>query len=388
LFERTVHDSDDGVLHDSAHYDSQLAVRSSDVTQAMESHASTSANNIHPAAEYTYLDVDDHDEEPMLDPATGRKIPRPRNAWILYRKTRLNDVPLMSDGTKLSMAQASSLISQWWKTETQGVRKRFELMAAEEKAEHKRLYPDYKYKPRTTRQIAVEKEKKRIAKKLQHEKDKQQKKKLKEPSPPPLMSMAHTSYLAAALANQAARQQPQTVLQGPVGPSSPLSLSSTPVTTPSPLPLSDFEQGSSSTTATSQANSSPGDTLGLSLAPTSFNFTEQKLPLRAPRHIPARIPPRAKGKRQVSAITTTTSSRVPSSSSMVVPSPAASTPPTSLSPLAWPPSSRQQSPQNGDDKLSVDLIPHQTGPELRWDDDSSAPLLSEGSGTVTIDLVR
>ncbi|KAI0696739.1 hypothetical protein BC835DRAFT_1271569, partial [Cytidiella melzeri] len=83
----------------------------------------------------------------MVDPATGQKIPRPRNAWILYRKTRLDDVPLLPDGSKQPMAKASSIISHWWKTEVKEVRMNFEMLAAAEKAEHKRRYPDYKYKP-------------------------------------------------------------------------------------------------------------------------------------------------------------------------------------------------------------------------------------------------
>ncbi|KAI0344788.1 hypothetical protein BDW22DRAFT_1327090, partial [Trametopsis cervina] len=83
----------------------------------------------------------------MVDPATGQKILRPRNAWILYRKTRLDDVPPLSDGSRAPMAKASSIISSWWKNETKDVKKKFELMAAAEKAEHKRRYPDYKYKP-------------------------------------------------------------------------------------------------------------------------------------------------------------------------------------------------------------------------------------------------
>lgn len=255
-------------------------------------------------------------------------------------------------------------------------------MAAAEKAEHKRRYPDYKYKPRTPHQIALAKEKKKVAKKLQAAKEKDKKAKAADSAPPPLSSMAHTSYVEAALANQAARRTSST--HGPGGPSPPMSLASTPVNTPSPLPLSDFEQGSSSTAATSHQTPSPGDMLGLSLAPPSFNFSESKPPLRAPRHIPARLPPRTRAKRQVSGITTTGGSRVPSSSSLVLLSPATSTP-TSLSPLAWPPTSQYPSPQSGDEPLSSDLVPRHDC-ELFWGGEPSGIANTEG-GSVSIDLV-
>ena len=108
----------------------------------MESHASASTS-AHPPADYELGDVDALEEdEPMVDATTGQKILRPRNAWILYRKTRLDDVPLLPDGSKQPMAKASSVIAHWWKTESKDVRRKFELMAAAEKAEHKRRYPD------------------------------------------------------------------------------------------------------------------------------------------------------------------------------------------------------------------------------------------------------
>ncbi|KAI0093125.1 hypothetical protein BDY19DRAFT_989795 [Irpex rosettiformis] len=349
----------------------------------MESHASSSTS-AHPPSDYDLGDADVHeDEEPMVDPATGQKILRPRNAWILYRKTRLDDVPLLPDGSKLPMAKASSVISHWWKTETKEVRRKFELMAAAEKAEHKRRYPDYKYKPRTPHQIALAKEKKKVEKKMQAAKDKSKKAKPVESAPPPLTSMAHTSYIEAALANQLVVARQIIVKHGPRGPSPSMSFSSTPADTPSPLSLSDFEQGSSSTTTTSHQTPSPNDMLGLSLAPPSFNFSDQKSSLRAPRHIPARIPPRQRAKRHVSGINTTSGSRVPSSSSLVMLSPATSTP-TSLSPLAWPPTSQYPSPQSGDEPLSSELVPR-NGNELYWGDEPSGSNPTEG-GSVSIDL--
>lgn len=333
----------------------------------------------------------EYGDEPMVDPSTGQKILRPRNAWILYRKTRLNDIAPLPDGSRQPMAKASSIISSWWRNESKDIKRKFEMLAAQEKAEHKRRYPEYKYKPRTSHQIAKAKEKKKTAKKIEKAKDKDKKARTREsgPSVTAVSSSVHTSYIEAALAHQAASTQ---VIQhdaaGPPHPlSPPLSLDSTPVTTPSSLLLSEFEQGSSSSTATSShTTSSPVDTLGLALSPPTFNFQCQQITLRAPRHIPARIAPRSRGNRQVSLASTDASVQSSSVSTMASP---ITTTSASLSPLSWPlPTSHSYlpSPESDDEQLSADLRHPPPSTELSWVE-ASSDLSSAQSDSVFIDLV-
>lgn len=324
--------------------------------------------------------------EPMIDPTTGKKISRPRNAWILYRNSRLEDVQRMDDGSRQPMADASKIISSWWKAESQDVRLHFEMMAEKEKEEHKRRFPNYRFQPKSKQQKAREKAAKReAAKKVQAT---NKKAKTRQPSPPqPYVTSTHTSYLAAAMANQG---QPATTPHSAFsaeGPSPPLSLASTPTTTPSPFASSDFEQGSSTSATSAHTLPSPSDALGLGL-PSPLNFSSQdEANARVPRRTPARLPPRPRGPKVKSE--SSISSRVTSSSSATARalSPALVTP-SALSPLPWPlPSGDAQhglSPQSRD--VSPPSAPNPVAdPTEQWFDSG----LYEGvQNTTSVELVR
>ncbi|KAI0745113.1 high mobility group box domain-containing protein, partial [Earliella scabrosa] len=78
-----------------------------------------------------------------------QKIPRPPNAWILYRTDRLREWRSCRSPNEPPMKQAdiSRLIASKWKHEPEGVKLDYEKRAAIAKAEHKKKYPDYKYNP-------------------------------------------------------------------------------------------------------------------------------------------------------------------------------------------------------------------------------------------------
>lgn len=95
-------------------------------------------------------------------PETTRpRIPRPPNAYILYRKERHQivkgkrpgitnneiceyHVPFFWTHTDSSVAQ---VLGRCWNMEHPDIRTYYKKMADDIKEEHKRLYPDYQYRP-------------------------------------------------------------------------------------------------------------------------------------------------------------------------------------------------------------------------------------------------
>ncbi|KAI9833384.1 MAG: hypothetical protein M1826_007482 [Phylliscum demangeonii] len=116
-------------------------------------------------------DADEEDPEPILSPpstggtlsaaaapATGSgvaqiclcppepKIPRPRNAFMLYRQHFQSHVVAQHPG--LPNPEISKIIGRQWKREPQEVRNTWDALAEEEKARHQQQYPHYRYQPR------------------------------------------------------------------------------------------------------------------------------------------------------------------------------------------------------------------------------------------------
>jgi HMG (high mobility group) box protein len=78
----------------------------------------------------------------------GAKPPRPPNSWILYRSDKIQELPPTPLGQpKPTQAQVSKIISAQWRTESDEVRAMYEQRAETAKAEHARLYPDYRFAP-------------------------------------------------------------------------------------------------------------------------------------------------------------------------------------------------------------------------------------------------
>lgn len=74
------------------------------------------------------------------------KIPRPRNAFILYRQHHQQAIIARKPG--LNNPDISKIIGEQWKAESEEQKKVWQDLAQEEKARHHEQYPDYRYQPR------------------------------------------------------------------------------------------------------------------------------------------------------------------------------------------------------------------------------------------------
>ncbi|RLM00807.1 hypothetical protein CFD26_108291 [Aspergillus turcosus] len=74
------------------------------------------------------------------------KIPRPRNAFILYRQHYQATVVAQNPG--LANPDISKIIGEQWRKLPQEIKDEWKALAAEEKARHQQQYPDYRYQPR------------------------------------------------------------------------------------------------------------------------------------------------------------------------------------------------------------------------------------------------
>lgn len=86
--------------------------------------------------------------------AFEQKIPRPKNAFILFRShyakqlSRSADIdPSLSKNGRQNNQKVSGLAAKKWREEAPSVRKHFHDLADAEKARHQAMYPDYKYMP-------------------------------------------------------------------------------------------------------------------------------------------------------------------------------------------------------------------------------------------------
>ncbi|KAI9739482.1 MAG: hypothetical protein M1818_005170 [Claussenomyces sp. TS43310] len=74
------------------------------------------------------------------------KIPRPRNAFILYRQHYQAQVVAQHPG--LANPEISKIIGEQWRDQPVEVKSEWKRLAEEEKQRHQRQYPDYRYQPR------------------------------------------------------------------------------------------------------------------------------------------------------------------------------------------------------------------------------------------------
>ncbi|OBT64551.1 hypothetical protein VE03_05316 [Pseudogymnoascus sp. 23342-1-I1] len=97
--------------------------------------------------------------EPALE--TMAKIPRPPNAFILYRKDHHQLVKDANPG--IHNNQISVILGQKWNGESTEVRDHYLALAKQAKRDHLLQYPDYQYRPRRPEQLKrrMTKEKKR-----------------------------------------------------------------------------------------------------------------------------------------------------------------------------------------------------------------------------------
>ncbi|KAL6836225.1 MAT1-1-3 [Trichoderma sp. SZMC 28015] len=83
---------------------------------------------------------------PSNDQHEAKRIPRPRNSWILYRQFFSAEFTKCYPG--ITASELSTLISAKWKSEPPHEKKFWNDLAEQEKRNHKQKYPDYKYRVR------------------------------------------------------------------------------------------------------------------------------------------------------------------------------------------------------------------------------------------------
>ncbi|KAG8531078.1 uncharacterized protein KY384_004435 [Bacidia gigantensis] len=76
------------------------------------------------------------------------KVPRPRNAFILYRQHHQASVVAQNPG--LANPEISKVIGDHWRAAAPEIKEHWKLLAEEEKIRHQKQYPDYRYQPRRT----------------------------------------------------------------------------------------------------------------------------------------------------------------------------------------------------------------------------------------------
>ncbi|MCJ1464221.1 hypothetical protein MMC07_002834 [Pseudocyphellaria aurata] len=74
------------------------------------------------------------------------KVPRPRNAFILYRQHHQAAVVAQNPG--LANPEISKVIGDLWRHSTEEIKGHWKDLAEEEKIRHQKQYPDYRYQPR------------------------------------------------------------------------------------------------------------------------------------------------------------------------------------------------------------------------------------------------
>ncbi|KXL43134.1 hypothetical protein M433DRAFT_162477 [Acidomyces richmondensis BFW] len=74
------------------------------------------------------------------------KIPRPRNAFILYRQHNQANVVAQNPG--LANPDISKIIGEQWQNQPPEVKNKWKALAEEEKLRHQQQYPTYRYQPK------------------------------------------------------------------------------------------------------------------------------------------------------------------------------------------------------------------------------------------------
>ncbi|KAK5120262.1 hypothetical protein LTR85_006468 [Meristemomyces frigidus] len=74
------------------------------------------------------------------------KIPRPRNAFILYRQHHQASVVAQHPG--LANPEISKIIGEQWQNQSAEVKGKWKALAEEEKLRHQQQYPTYRYQPK------------------------------------------------------------------------------------------------------------------------------------------------------------------------------------------------------------------------------------------------
>ncbi|KAJ7594715.1 hypothetical protein C8J56DRAFT_1044431 [Mycena floridula] len=77
----------------------------------------------------------------------GPPIPRPQNAWILFRSEMSKGLPTLPGQPRLAQSEVSKRISKMWQEASPAVRAEYEAKADKAKAEHQLRFPQYRFNP-------------------------------------------------------------------------------------------------------------------------------------------------------------------------------------------------------------------------------------------------
>ncbi|KAJ5692161.1 hypothetical protein N7462_001584 [Penicillium macrosclerotiorum] len=80
-------------------------------------------------------------------PESPRRIPRPRNQFIIYRQHHHHEVTAQNPGVQ------NTEICKMWRNEQPAVRETFKRLALEEKQKHAAEHPNYQYTPRRPAEV-------------------------------------------------------------------------------------------------------------------------------------------------------------------------------------------------------------------------------------------
>ncbi|KAK4702280.1 hypothetical protein P7C70_g3944, partial [Phenoliferia sp. Uapishka_3] len=75
-------------------------------------------------------------------------VPRPPNAWILYRSQSIQKLKEDPAFEKMRQPDISKIVGRLWREETDEVKQWYQHKAECKKAEHKNMYPEYRFLPR------------------------------------------------------------------------------------------------------------------------------------------------------------------------------------------------------------------------------------------------
>jgi hypothetical protein len=94
------------------------------------------------------------------------EIPRPPNAWILYRSDKNAEITAeyAENGKKITQCEVSTTVAQMWRAATPEERAHYEILAEQAKERHAAMYPGYKFQPKKPEQKAKEKAEKALRK--------------------------------------------------------------------------------------------------------------------------------------------------------------------------------------------------------------------------------
>ncbi|CAG8434575.1 6978_t:CDS:1 [Ambispora gerdemannii] len=76
-----------------------------------------------------------------------KKIPRPQNKWVLYRKAQGIKLSGNGTGVKPQFHAVAKIIGNQWQVEELSVKQFFEFLADIGKRAHREAFPQYKYRP-------------------------------------------------------------------------------------------------------------------------------------------------------------------------------------------------------------------------------------------------